>query len=408
MPDVQALQDLHESYLSVISPDDEKFDQHKSVSQKTSDLFELDTKDGLQGFIYGKRFIFFGDYAAKIDRCGRWLIFVKGQEKWKLVDARFCKTPMCPMCNWRRAAKWKSKLLDLLPTIQEEWNNPPWLFLTLTKKNCELDILDKEISHLNEAFNRLSKNVRFPFVGLVKSVEVTRSWDIYDNFTGKFIKRSGSKFIYDYQKKNKNVVLRMEPTTEVHPHLHIVGIVKPSYFTRNYIRQDEWVSMWQQALRVEYQPGAHIRRVKCKKGVNPSDFDIDNCGDDDGVRKAIFESLKYTIKEQDLIGRYCKDDEINSRWLKTITEKMYMKRRVEYRGAFKKLAKELEVSEDDDLIKIGQEDETIEKTNLPIATFTWNKLINRYVKIWHEEDEEDSPSSDTELLSEDIMKEVPY
>ena len=39
-----------------------------------------------------------------------------------------------------------------------------------------------------------------------------------------------------------------------HPHYHALLLVKPSYFTKNYIKQSEWVEMWQKALRADYAP----------------------------------------------------------------------------------------------------------------------------------------------------------
>ncbi|WP_164146077.1 protein rep, partial [Stenotrophomonas maltophilia] len=37
-----------------------------------------------------------------------------------------------------------------------------------------------------------------------------------------------------------------------HPHFHALLLVKPSYFTINYIKQGDWVEMWAKALQVDY------------------------------------------------------------------------------------------------------------------------------------------------------------
>lgn len=326
----------------------------------------------------------FSNYSAKIEQCGNWLRFVRAHDEQKLVDARFCKVPMCPMCQFRRSLKWKAKLLALLPGIQEQFPNHRWLFLTLTIRNCDLDDLKTTIKRLNDAFNRLSKQSRFPFVGLVKSVEVTRAWDCYDLFSGEFLGRHGTKWVVEYESKH-NVPLRTEPTQEVHPHLHIMGMVQPGYFGKNYIKQSEWTEMWKKALRIDYNPIVNIKTVKCKKGQklvpSPSEFEADN-NTDTGMIAGICETLKYTVKEQDLIGNYCKDDQENSQWLKKITEQLYRSRKVEYRGVLKELGKELESAYDSkDLVTIREEDKEItEGKELEQTIFYWHQKLKHYVR----------------------------
>jgi len=384
MPELQELQDLDKSYLSTVSPTDARFDTHKAASQEMARLYGLETDDGLVGFVSGQRFVMFSSYSIKIEKCGSWLKFVDRHDGLKLVDARFCKSPNCPMCQFRRALKWRAKALELLPKVQEQFPNHRWLFLTLTIRNCELDDLKGTIKQLNDGFNRLSKQSKFPFVGSVKAVEITRAWDIYDQFTGEYLGRHGSKWIFQYQAKH-NTALRMEPTTEVHPHLHVIGLVKPSYFGGNYyLTQAEWREMWQKALRVNYLPIVDIRVVKCKKGQkivpDPSEFEADN-STDSGMIKAICETLKYTVKEQDLIGTYCKDDQSNSQWLKKVTEQLYRSRKVEYRGVIKEIGKQLEAAyDDDDLISINDiSEETTGEEDLKEIVFSWYPTLERYV-----------------------------
>lgn len=402
MPEIQESQGLDQDYLSKISERDAKFDNKKSVSAEIARLYGLDTKDGHQGFVSGKKTKLFSVYSQKIGQCGNWLSFVKGKNGLKLVDARFCMVPNCPMCQWRRTLKWRAKFLELRPKIFESWGNHRWVFLTLSMRNCELDNLKDTIKHLNGAFNRLSKNARFPLIGLVKSVEVTRAWDIYDAFTGKFLGRHGSKWVIDYQRENKRP-LRLEPTTEVHPHLHVIGIVKPSYFSgNNYIKHSEWLEMWKKALKVEYDPSFRIQTVKCNKSITAKEFDEDN-NKADGIIKAVCETLKYTVKEQDLIGSHCSDELVNSKWLKNVTEQLYKTRKVEYRGVFKEIAKELEMEEEEEedeeqkeenLVNINEDKESTEDKNLEVVNFFWYPALKRYVRSLYQEDEEDSPTAE--------------
>ena len=45
-----------------------------------------------------------------------------------------------------------------------------------------------------------------------------------------------------------------------HPHFHALLLVKPSYFTINYIKQGDWVEMWAKALRADYLPSVNVSR----------------------------------------------------------------------------------------------------------------------------------------------------
>ena len=52
-----------------------------------------------------------------------------------------------------------------------------------------------------------------------------------------------------------------------------LAIVKPSYFTINYIKQGDWVEMWAKALRADYLPSVNVKAVKAtldEKGVSNS------------------------------------------------------------------------------------------------------------------------------------------
>ncbi|WP_030008334.1 protein rep [Picosynechococcus sp. NKBG042902] len=408
MPRTKDSQDLDKSYLTALSPADSSFDSHKSAAVEVAELYQLDTGDGYEGFLSGNQLVYFGKMATKIERCGAWLRFVQGQERLKLVEARFCKSPNCPMCQWRRSLKWRAKFLSILPMVQEQFPTHRWIFLTFTLKNCQLSALRSEVKKLNTAFNRLSKLSKFPMEGCVKSVEVTRSWDCYDAFTGKFLGRHGSKWIYHYQQQH-NTAIRVEPTDEVHPHLHVVGMVKASYFTRNYLKHSEWREMWRRSARVDYDPMVNVQTVKCKKGQKliptADEFSKDNATDTSGMISAICETLKYTVKEQDLIGEGCEDKEANSLFLKQITEQLYKMRRVEYRGVLKEIGRELEEAENGDLVNINDEDKEPEAGDLEEVSFKWVNALGRYVKVkTYDElidqgdiEPDDTPFDDSEL-----------
>lgn len=383
MSEIQEFRDLHQSHLSKISPSDSRFDDHKANAQEMAELYATDTGDGYLGFMSGTRPVLFSTYASKMSTCGYWLRFVKGDEGIKLIDARFCKTPNCPMCQWRRSLKWRAKFLQILPEVQAQFPSHKWLFLTLTIKNCEIDDLKQTIKRLNTAFNRLTKLSKFPMVGYVKAVEVTRTWDCYDAFTGDFLGRHGTKWLYQHQ-KDHNTAIRLEPTTEVHPHLHIVGLVPSTYFKgTHYLSHSKWREMWRKSLRIDYDPMVNIKVVKGKKKepIIPSaeEFSKDNKSDTNGMISAICETLKYTVKENDLIGKGCEDKEVNSLWLKKITEQLYRARKVEYRGVLKEIGKQLEEAfNDDDLITVNDDTET-PVGQVTEMLFKWVSSLSKYV-----------------------------
>lgn len=365
-----------DEHLSSFSPKDAKFDIHKSLGDQIAHLYSLESSDGVKGFMSGDKFVAFDTYAGRIRSCGSWLKFWQTAETVKLIDARFCKVPYCPMCQSRRSLKWRAKFLTALPDIQAMYPSHKWVFLTLTLKNCTLSELRKTIQHMGKSFTRLSQLADYPLVGAIKSLEVTRVWDWYDR-AGNFIGRHGTTWYYRSKDPDK-LEWTAKPTDEVHPHFHVLGLVKASYFTTGYIRQNQWTEMWKQSLRVEYDPIVHIQLVKNKKGKAPIDNPDEIENDQSGMIKGICETLKYTVKENDLVGKFCDDDDVNSNWLKTITQELYKLRRVDYGGVLKEFGKEVEKSMED-LIEIEEKEENgIEEKGIERIA-EWNSRLKAYI-----------------------------
>lgn len=136
--------------------------------------------------------------------------------------------------------------------------------------------------------------------------------------------------------------------------------------------------MWKQSLRVEYDPIVNIKLVKNKTGKAPisSPDEIEN--DKSGMIIGICETLKYTVKEKDLVGTFCLDENVNSNWLKAITQELYKLRRVEYGGVLKEFGKEVEKSMED-LLKIDEEEEKqMEDKGMERIAF-WNVSLKKYI-----------------------------
>lgn len=80
----------------------------------------------------------------------------------------------------------------------------------------------------------------------------------------------------------------------VHPHLHCLLLVKPSYFSHGYVKQLQWQQEWQMAARLDYPPVVDVRRAKAK----PTDEHLH------GVAPvaAVVEAAKYASKATDLLA----------------------------------------------------------------------------------------------------------
>ena len=122
------------------------------------------------------------------------------------------------------------------------------------RENPPVTELRDTLKHMNDSWKRLIETKRFKsgVAGFLRTTEVTRGND------GKMM---------------------------AHPHFHALLLVKPSYFTINYIKQGDWVEMWAKALRADYLPSVNVKAVKAtldEKGRKQLD-------------KAL-ETLKYSVK----------------------------------------------------------------------------------------------------------------
>ncbi|MEH2412647.1 protein rep [Nostoc sp.] len=179
---------------------------------------------------------YFQQYAWRMRMCSELLEFQlildesEGILKLKLSDARFCRVRHCPVCQWRRSLMWKARAYKILPQVVTDYPKHRWLFVTLTVKNCQIKELKENLDSINKAFKRLTELKAWPAKGWVKSTEVTKSKD----------------------------------GVSAHPHLHILAMVPPSYFSHGYLSHAKWVALWQQCLRIDYQPVVHTSTVRRK------------------------------------------------------------------------------------------------------------------------------------------------
>jgi plasmid rolling circle replication initiator protein Rep len=262
-------------------------------------------------------------YAERMSVCSLLLEFrqVPSDEelRLKLSGARFCRVRWCPVCQWRRSLMWKAKALKILPLVLEVYPTYRWLFVTLTIKSCEITELRSTLDHLNKSFKRFSDLKDFPAEGWLKAFEVTRGKD-------------GS----------------------AHPHFHILMMVKSTYFNRGYLSLEEWRSMWQKSLRVDYRVQIDVKALD----KNHPNFVA-----------LLAEVIKYQVKESDLIN--------DKDWFLELTKQMHNTRSISSGGILKEYLKELETEPEDLIGELeGEEGETLAR-----LYFAWQKHCQQYVLV---------------------------
>ena len=288
----------------------------KILSLKLADIFKE-----LQ---YKKTFV------ERVISCGDTLQFIQNQDgTLKLYQAYFCKNKLCPMCNWRRSMKYSYQTSRIVDEAIKQSPKGRFLFLTLTVKNVEGQALNSTISQLTKSFDRLFKRAKVQrnLLGYLRSVEVTHN----------------------------------ENDKTYHPHIHVLMMVRPSYFQskKDYITQKEWSDMWSQSLKVDYVPMIDIRTVK-ETGK--------------GLRGAVLETAKYPTKpiKFDVENKQVVDDLYNG---------LYRKRQLGYGGLFKTIKKQLQLDdvESGDLVHTSDDKENISKGTEIVAIWNVSKQ-NYYLK----------------------------
>jgi plasmid rolling circle replication initiator protein Rep len=273
-----------------------------------------------------------------LEHCGDTLTFLQNAEgKKKLKTANFCRVRLCPMCQWRRSLKMFSQVKKITDKILENDKSTRFIFGTFTIKNTDAENLEVCINTLNKKFKYLvdqkktfapAKKLKQNLLGYLKAVEVT------------------------YNSKDKTY----------HPHLHVIFAVKSTFFknSSNYMSKKEWISLWQQALGVDYKPQTDIRAIKS------------------GTAKAVAEVAKYPVKTAPILKL---DDDEAVEVLKTLTLSLNKKRFVSYGGIFKTIKQELKLADvetDKDLVNMDIEQQ--ERFNAVTAVlFKYNFKFGCYI-----------------------------
>ena len=315
-------------WLSDLSPNDKVWDDHRANVEVIEQMY---------------RSLGYDRYPERLNDCSRLLEFALKQDSdsnslFKLQGAKFCRLRWCPVCQWRRTLMWRSRFYKAIPLIRVEYPTYKFLFLTLTVENCEVSELRKTVDWMNKSWSKLIKRKRFPARGFVKAIEITKS---------------------------KNSL--------AHPHFHCILIVPSKYFkTKDYVSHNEWKKLWQQSLKVDYEPQVNIKKVKLLKSRERkiSKRLSKELTENDIVFYGLMECLKYSVKESDLMS--------DPEWLDAITQQLHKTRAISLGGIFKEYLSE---DEPEDLIntELEQDIEILEADAR--FRFGWKEEVKRYQSV---------------------------
>jgi plasmid rolling circle replication initiator protein Rep len=235
--------------------------------------------------------------AERVRDCGTWLDFGVGEDGSKsLLAANFCKVRLCPMCAWRRSLRVFGRVSDAMDALDRETDAVP-VFLTLTMRNCAASELGATLDSAFAGWSRLTrfKGVSGAFeLGWFRALEVTRN------------RRDGT----------------------YHPHFHAIALAGAGYFGGGgYVSTREWSALWRRALRADYGPVCHVRRIRADSG-----------------RKPVAEVAKYTVKDSDYLFR---DRDATDATVSALERALKGRRLYAFGGELKRLAKATDAARGD-------------------------------------------------------------
>jgi hypothetical protein len=132
--------------------------------------------------------------------------------------------------------------------------------------------------------------------------------------------------------------------------------VPRSYFGKKYVKQSDWVAMWRQSMRLDYNPILDVQAVR--EGSKPMEL--------------VPELLKYCTKESDMVA--------DREWLLELTRQMHKMRAIATGGVLKEYLKELE-EEPEDLIGESDIPEAQDSGSL---YFGWKRRDQKYRMVCQE------------------------
>jgi hypothetical protein len=138
-----------------------------------------------------------------------------------------------------------------------------------------------------------------------------------------------------------------------HPHYHCLLLVKPSFFGKKYVKNDQFRELWRKALDVDYLPVTHVKAVK---GDTPV--------------KAVLETLKYSTKPDDFFNDH--------NWFLKLTQQTHKTRFVATGGILKNCLKSEDDITNEDMINTDGDCDEDKTTDDRRIAFFYNDDLRRY------------------------------
>lgn len=226
---------------------------------------------------------------------------------------------------------WQARFYQALPRIVADYPDSRWMFLTLTVRNCGIADLGNTLTAMNKAFQRMKDRKQFKAVqGWIRTTEVTRGTD-------------GS----------------------AHPHFHTLMMVTPGMLSgKSYVTHAEWVAIWRDVMRVNYDPNVDVRAVKPRRPKGGESLASVTA---ELVRGAVAETLKYSTKPADMVA--------DPEWFLELTRQTHKRRFVATGGALKDVLK-IDQETDADLV-IGDDVSEGDDDGMRLA-FEWDRPVKKY------------------------------
>jgi len=299
----------------------------KQVKSVSKGLFDKD----------GKRVINWYGRAKRMFTCSSFLEFLRMKDgRMKLVFSNSCRDPLCPFCQFKRSLKMFIKIMKIMELVKKEHSDCQPVFLTLTTKNCSVNDLKPILKYMSQSWNRFICSRTFNprkdesfLKGWFRCLEVT----------------------YNYERD------------EFHPHYHVVLLVdKKLYFSKehdNYMKCDEWATLWGNALKLnenneEYTPYCYVKKIS-------------------NMVKGAAYVAKYSFKTSEILDDRKIDVSNKARVIQKLLEGMYCSRRYAFGGIMKEYAAQIESEKGEYIVDFGADDV------LAVEKYRWDYNLCEYV-----------------------------
>jgi len=272
--------------------------------------------------------------------------------KTSIENARWCHCRQCPLCQFAKASKQRAVLFKAFAAT--DLTVEKYAFLTLTQNNVPLNQLRVTLKNMSYSWHKLYRRRTFPAVGFLRSMEVTMQ---------------RQRMPWDTKKNTGPAVRSEDDQLMAHPHFHILLDMEEDYFERGFKTTEWFVGEWRSALKADYNPIVHIKKVKA--------------GNDEDFSKALLETCKYTVKPADFANDLLdsKTSKIypdakphGAEWLYGITEQLDGLRSLGLGGTIKKFCNEEELHQIEDTGRANNEQSQFGK----LVKLTWDDTRRSY------------------------------